>query len=188
MRNSKLPVKNHIGVILIALALLTLGTVVPAQADDATWSGTFDDLNQLTTTHVDQDPWKGWFDLTAYNNTSSTWGDFHFMLFDIPSQPTSDVIFVDASGGGNDPTSTTTTIDSWVISNGGKTLDVFYYGDPVAPTETLNIKVWTDNTSNMQDFGVAFYPTVVPEPVSSTLFVVGAATLGFRRFRKHFKK
>jgi len=26
--------------------------------------------------------------------------------------------------------------------------------------------------------------TVVPEPVSSTLFIVGAATLGFRRFRK----
>jgi len=30
--------------------------------------------------------------------------------------------------------------------------------------------------------------TVVPEPVSSTLFLVGGATLGFRRFRKKFKK
>jgi len=30
--------------------------------------------------------------------------------------------------------------------------------------------------------------TVVPEPISSSLFVVGAATLGFRRFRKKFKK
>jgi len=29
---------------------------------------------------------------------------------------------------------------------------------------------------------------VVPEPVSSTLFIVGAATLGFRRFRKKFRK
>jgi hypothetical protein len=28
---------------------------------------------------------------------------------------------------------------------------------------------------------------IVPEPVSSTLFLVGAATLGFRRFRKKFK-
>ncbi len=27
-----------------------------------------------------------------------------------------------------------------------------------------------------------------PEPVSSTLFIVGGATLGFRRFRKKFKK
>ena len=30
-------------------------------------------------------------------------------------------------------------------------------------------------------------PTVVPEPISSTLFLVGAATLGFRRFRKTIK-
>lgn len=30
--------------------------------------------------------------------------------------------------------------------------------------------------------------SVVPEPISSTLFIVGAATLGFRRFKKKFKK
>lgn len=29
---------------------------------------------------------------------------------------------------------------------------------------------------------------VVPEPISSTLFIIGGATLGFRRFRKKFKK
>jgi hypothetical protein len=29
---------------------------------------------------------------------------------------------------------------------------------------------------------------VVPEPISSTLFIVGGATLGFRRFRKKFNK
>jgi hypothetical protein len=29
---------------------------------------------------------------------------------------------------------------------------------------------------------------VVPEPISSTLFIVGGATLGLRRFRKKFKK
>ncbi len=31
-------------------------------------------------------------------------------------------------------------------------------------------------------------PPVVPEPISSTLFIVGGATLGLRRFRKKFKK
>ena len=36
--------------------------------------------------------------------------------------------------------------------------------------------------------GRAVATTVVPEPISSTLFIVGGATLGFRRFRKKFKK
>jgi hypothetical protein len=30
--------------------------------------------------------------------------------------------------------------------------------------------------------------TIVPEPISSTLFVFGGGTLGFRHFRKKFKK
>jgi len=34
----------------------------------------------------------------------------------------------------------------------------------------------------------AISTTVVPEPISSTLFIVGGATLGLRRFRKKFKK
>lgn len=172
-----------IGVIILGIGLFVMGVTSPAVADDASWTGNFYDLNQQSTQHQDKDPWKGWFDLTATNNTSSTWGDFHFLLFDYGSY-TSNVIFVDSSGGGNDPASTTTTIDSWTIGSGGKTLDVFFYGDPVAPGSTLNLKVWTDNTSNQQNFAVGFYPTVVPEPVSSTLFIVGAVTLGFRRFRK----
>ena len=172
-----------LSVLVLALSLLVLGGAAPAQADDASWSGTFDANSEQITQHVDRDPWKGWFTLTAYNNTSTTWGDFHFLLFNY-SPYSSNVVFKDSSNGGNDPSSTNTTIDSWTISSDGKTLDLFFYNDPVAPGSTFDVKVWTDNTSNQQNFAVAFYPTVVPEPISSTLFLAGAATLGFRRFRK----
>ena len=37
---------------------------------------------------------------------------------------------------------------------------------------------------NCQQGTTSAWASVVPEPVSSTLFLVGAATLGFRRFRK----
>ena len=44
-------------------------------------------------------------------------------------------------------------------------------------------------SSNYDDFEFTnVYVNVAPEPFSSTLFIVGGATLGFRRFRKKFKK
>jgi hypothetical protein len=47
---------------------------------------------------------------------------------------------------------------------------------------------WAE-TQSTGGFGAAGdVPSVVPEPVSSSLFLVGAATLGFRRFRKKFKQ
>ncbi len=47
------------------------------------------------------------------------------------------------------------------------------------------------SSSNTDDFIVrpngGSNPPVVPEPISSTLFIVGAATMGFRRYRKNRK-
>ncbi len=57
------------------------------------------------------------------------------------------------------------------------------------PDEEASIWVafWLDNGEN--DYGkidnIHVQATVVPEPISSTLFLVGAATLGYRRFRKN---
>lgn len=186
-------IKNHIrkgilfSVFVLALSLLVLGGAVPAQADDGSAVLTFGDYNQQTVYHYDQDAgygFKGWFDLTVTNNTSAAWGDFHFMLFNFGSYDSS-VIFIDSSGGGNDPQSTTNTIDSWTISPDKKSLDLFYYSNPVGIGQTANFKVWTDNTAGTNDpFAIGAYPSVVPEPVSSTLFIIGVATLGFRRLRK----
>ena len=39
------------------------------------------------------------------------------------------------------------------------------------------------NIMTTSDLGPDVF-TVVPEPVSSALFIIGAATLAFRRFRK----
>jgi hypothetical protein len=55
----------------------------------------------------------------------------------------------------------------------------------------VGINTTSSTTGNYQvtfnsDANLSF--TVVPEPVSSTLFIVGGATLGYRRFRKKFKK
>jgi len=46
----------------------------------------------------------------------------------------------------------------------------------------------TGGESEVWDLVVTTSAPVVPEPISSILFIVGGATLGFRRFRKKFKK
>jgi hypothetical protein len=65
----------------------------------------------------------------------------------------------------------------WTIKDSDYALDVTWYGrshnDFHAQAENREMPgVWT----------------VVPEPISSTLFIIGGATLGFRRFRKNFTK
>jgi hypothetical protein len=171
------------GFFVFALGLFILGGTTTAQAHDGSDTQTFDTLDPLTTNHYDQDPWKGWFNLTVTNNTNVAWGDFHFSLIDIPGQPSSNVVFCDSSTSGcNDPISSQTM--TYAIGNGGKTLDLFFYGDPVSIGNLATFNVYTDNRSNQNPFALSYYPTVVPEPVSSTLFILGGATLGLRRFWK----
>jgi hypothetical protein len=58
-------------------------------------------------------------------------------------------------------------------------------------TEQFTISSNISNTSDGYEIyflSSAYTMAVVPEPISSTLFIVGAGTLGFRRFWKKFKK
>ncbi len=83
------------------------------------------------------------------------------------------------------------------IKNDGSTLSNQLYLGSTTPTYTMG-EDWTDlqsisfsNRGNTNYIGldnIKLNVSVVPEPVSSTLFIIGGATLGFRRFRKNFKK
>jgi hypothetical protein len=55
---------------------------------------------------------------------------------------------------------------------------------PFSMTSVAKITHGSDGMNTSFNLNVV----VVPEPLSSSLFIVGAATLGFRRFRKKFKK
>lgn len=86
-----------------------------------------------------------------------------------------------------DPYSRSNPFDFSLGSSGASALQNI----SVSQGDILEIRI-TTNISNSGDFAGVNYTIsgtpVVPEPISSTLFIVGGATLGFRRFRKKFKK
>lgn len=181
---------------IISLSIILFGMSVPAQADDASYSWSFTDNGDQSDTHTDAYPWKGWYTLTATNMTNTTWWDFHFRIWDYLGNGTT-VVYCDASSSGcsvtgNNPTATKNSnniLSSWNIASDQKSIDLFF-ATGIAYNETIVLNVWTDNDVGVtprENFGMMFHPSV-PEPVSTTLFIAGAATLGFRRFRSKLKK
>jgi probable HAF family extracellular repeat protein len=79
----------------------------------------------------------------------------------------------------------------WDSSNGMQNLNDFL---PSSSGWTLTTANAINNAGQIVGNGYingeqhAFLMTVIPEPLSTTLFLVGGATLGFRRFRKKFRK
>lgn len=117
--------------------------------------------------------------------------DFHFEVFSIGGSNISKTIFVDGMVGGQnlDPSSSQTGF-TWQIDNdpAGARMDLFFASNPVAPGATAWFKVYTDNTTYKQRFGLMAYPTVssVPEPGSLLAFasgLVGFAGLVIRKRR-----
>ena len=77
---------------------------------------------------------------------------------------------------------------SWVVDNVavGATLDLYFYSDPIAAGDTDTLHFLTDNTvDQVSFFGLAFYPTPVPEPGSVLLLGFGTMMLaGGRRLAR----
>ena len=66
----------------------------------------------------------------------------------------------------------------------GRSIDLFFYDDPVYPGETAMFSVYTNNADQLSFFGVQFYPTPVPEPTTLALTAAGLIALGLRTRRR----
>lgn len=133
----------------------------------------------------------GWYTVTADNQSSVAWGDFHFLIYEIPGHegdPLFDISNVTFDIETPYMPSSSQTLDignEWNLSADGKQLSLNFYGDPFVPAETDGWwKVHIDNPDGVMH-GITSYPSVVPEPVSSALFLIGSATLAVRRFRRN---
>lgn len=140
-------------------------------------------------------------DLNSINVSSTSGGTLDILFSDVGFGATPTAEFITEWGGVTDGTisatsyldssnslfGTATTIGTLgpdVAAFSGTTYSVLDPADPYSLTSkvTLTHSAAGDTSSfNMK-------LSVVPEPVSSTLFIVGGVTLGFRRFRKKFKK
>ena len=124
--------------------------------------------------HEDSSPFKGSVNVTATNNGTEAWGDFHFEIFSPYGYDLSNIDFVVDAG--YEPTSSQAPL-SWIVDNSlpASTLGLYFYGDPVAVGETATFTVYTDNTvDQVPNFGVIVYPSPVPEPATIALLGLGS--------------
>ncbi len=153
--------------LVIALAATAFSSLPLAPVHARSWigeiGGTGPDYTVFTT-YDPGTPERGNYTVVVTNSGTEPWGAFHFKIFDpIGTLDISNVSFLDAAAGGEDPTSSQSGL-LWKIDNGvvGATIDLFYCADPVVPGETAWFSVHISNPDHLSFFGVAFYPGPVP--------------------------
>jgi hypothetical protein len=125
------------------------------------------------------------FEQWVANNTTETWADYHFKLM-VPEVSITILRYPDFDIHGQDPAPTSSVFTNLVHTYN----ELSWSGGIVSPGETVffsfSIDVPDDTGGSIghSDFTLRQYPTVVPEPISSILFIIGGATLGFRKWRK----
>lgn len=120
-----------------------------------------------------QDQFKGWAYVTVQNSGNQPWGDFHFQIFG------PQVYFTDTV-----PFTFWSTIPgaTYNITADRQGADFYFYGSPVQPGGVAQFAVYTDNTALMNSFfGLGFWATPVPEPISLTLLTLSGLFLARRR-------
>ncbi len=160
----------------LATIIIAATCAVPVWAHDFSWTGSMAGAGDgivVEFVHEDDAPWAGWVNVEVTNTGTEPWGDFHFEIFD--PNGTQDISNVDwVVEPPNEPTSSQSPL-TWAVDNDaiGATIDLFFYSDPVGQGETATFSVYNVNPDELSFFGVAFYPTPVPEPAALALVSLG---------------